>query len=253
MRLFSSAFSSQQKTLSGVFISQRRPGLGDYIHAALEPLQGSTRQTAGLCPPCVRFAQSQVPAFHRQRGSQHYFPWNSYLDTSSRRRVLCILTPRVRFTQSQVRAFHRQRGSQHYFPWNRQIPVLTAVQEKRIVCFKAMCQICSITSSCISSPKGQRASFSQQSDTSINSRKGEGYCVFQRHVSHLLIHKFVYFNTKRATNITFPKVSYTMINSIGEGSLYDIYQYHERCAISDMIFKLKKPITLQDNLKAIVL
>ena len=123
MRLFSSAFSSQQKTLSGVFISQRRPGLGDYIHAALEPPQGSTRQTAGLCPPCVRFAQSQVPAFHRQRGRQHYFPWNSYLDTSinsSIEEVYCVFQRHVsvRFTQSQVRAFHRQRGSQHYFPWN---------------------------------------------------------------------------------------------------------------------------------------
>ena len=89
--------------------------------------------------------------------------------------------------------------------------------------FNTTYQIYSVTSSCISSPKGQRASFSQQLDTSNNSRKGEGYCVFERHVSHLLINKFVYFNARRATNITFPKVSYNMINSIGEGSLYDTY------------------------------
>ena len=161
MRLFSSAFSSQQKTLSGVFISQRRPGLGDYIHAALEPLQGSTRQTAGLCPPCVRFAQSQVPAFHRRRGSQHYFPWNSYLDTSSRRRVLCILTPRVRFTQSQVRAFHRQRGSERHFP-NSQTPVWTVEKEKGTVYFNVTCHIYSFTSSCISTPNGLRTLLSQK-------------------------------------------------------------------------------------------
>ena len=143
MRLFSSAFSSQQKTLSGVFISQRRPGLGDYIHAALEPPQGSTRQTPGLCPPCVRFAQSQVPAFHRQRGRQHYFPWNSY------------------------------------------------------------------------------------SDTTINSSIGEGYCVFQRHVSDLLNHKFVHFIAKGAASVIFSTVTEleTSINSnIGEG--YCVFQRH---------------------------